>query len=351
MSNEIVPLAPATNNLNNDPLKALSGTIRAAILLMTLDQKEAAEVLKHLGPKQVQKLGVAMASLQNIEKNQLEGVINEFISLADKQTNLGVGSDEYIRDVLVQALGEEKAGGVIDRILLGANTKGLDTFKWMEPRAVADIIRFEHPQIQSIVLSYIDPDQAAQVLTHFDERVRLDIMLRISNLETVQPSALQELNDIMEKQFSGSATVGKTRSVGGVKTAAGIMNFLETNAEATLMQQLKERDPELSQNIQDLMFVFENLLEVDDKGIQALLREVSSEVLILALKGADNAMREKIFKNMSKRAGELLKDDLEAKGPVKVSEVEAAQKEILSIARRKADAGEISLGTGGEEMI
>jgi len=324
--------------------------MRAAILLMSLGNKEAAEVLKHFGPKQVQKLGFAMASLKNVDKDQLDEILNDFLNSAEKQTSLGIGSDEYIRGLLVEALGEDKAGGVIDRILLGANTKGLDTLKWMEPRAIADLIRNEHPQIQSLVLSYIDGDQAAAVLSFFDERVRLDLMLRVSSLESVQPAALQELNDIMEKQFSGN-TGGKTRAVGGVKAAAGIMNFLDSSIEGQLMQQLKDKDPDLAQNIQDLMFVFDNLIDVDDRGIQALLREVSSENLILALKGADSAMREKIFKNMSKRAAELLRDDLEAKGPVKVSDVEGAQKEILTIARRMADAGEIMLGRRGEEMI
>jgi flagellar motor switch protein FliG len=202
-----------------------------------------------------------------------------------------------------------------------------------------------------LVLSYIDSDQAGAVLEFFDERVRLDLMLRISSLESVQPGALQELNDIMEKQFSGN-TGGKTRSVGGVKTTAGIMNFLDSQTEAQLMQQIKDKDPELAQKIQDLMFVFENLLEVDDRSIQALLREVSSETLILALKGSDATLRDKIFKNMSKRAAELLKDDLEVKGPVRISEVEAAQKEILATARRMAESGEMVLGgAGGEEMI
>jgi flagellar motor switch protein FliG len=286
-----------------------------------------------------------------VDKDKLNHVLKHTIDASDRQTNVGVGSDDYIRGVLVKALGEDKAGGVIDRILLGANTKGLDTLKWMEPRAISDLIRNEHPQIQSLVLSYIDSDQAGAVLEFFDERVRLDLMLRISSLESVQPGALQELNDIMEKQFSGN-TGGKTRSVGGVKTTAGIMNFLDSQTEAQLMQQIKDKDPELAQKIQDLMFVFENLLEVDDRSIQALLREVSSETLILALKGSDATLRDKIFKNMSKRAAELLKDDLEVKGPVRISEVEAAQKEILATARRMAESGEMVLGgAGGEEMI
>jgi len=332
-------------------LADLTGVQRAAIYIMNLDKEDAASVLKYLGPKQVQKLGVAMASLENIDKPHLNAVMQDFIECAEQQTSLGVSNDDYIREVLTDALGEDKALGVLDRILKGGNTKGLETLKWMEPRTVADIIRVEHPQIQSIVLSYLDSDQAAEVLGFFKQRERLDLMLRIATLETVQPMAIQELNDILEKQFHGK-TEGAIKAVGGLKSAAGIMNYLDTGAEAELMNEIKERNPELGQNIQDLMFVFDNLIDVEDRGIQALLREISSDLLILALKGADIAVKEKIYSNMSKRAVELLKDDLEAKGPVRVTEVEKAQKEILTVARRMSEAGELLLGgRGQEEMI
>ena len=253
--------------------------------------------------------------------------------------------------MLTSALGEDKANGLIDRILLGGNTSGLDSLKWMEPRAVADVIRFEHPQIQAIVVAYLDPDQAGEVLGHFDHKVRLDIILRVSSLNTVQPAALKELNTILEKQFSGNSNAART-TLGGIKRAADIMNFLDSSVEGQLMDSIREIDDTLSGQIEDLMFVFNNLSDVDDRGIQALLREVSSDVLVLALKGSDEGVKEKIFKNMSKRASELLRDDLEAKGPVRVSDVETAQKEILTIARRMAEAGEIVLGgKGGEEII
>lgn len=324
---------------------------QAAILLMALGEEEAAEVLKHMGPKEVQRIGQAMAKLQNVTREQVEDVLANFIEIVRDQTSLGVGNESYIRNMLVQALGEDKAGSLVDRILMGGNTSGLDTLKWMDPRSVADLIRFEHPQIQAIVIAYIDSDQAAEVLQHLDERVRLDIMLRISSIDTIQPQALQELNDILEKQFSNTTT-NVTATLGGVKCAADIMNFLDTSTESQLVESIKEVDEEIAQEIQDLMFVFENLQDIDDRGIQSLLREVSSETLILALKGADDGIKDKIFGNMSKRAAELLKDDLETRGPVKVSEVEAAQKEILSVARRMAEAGEIMLGgKGGEEMI
>ncbi|MDX1452538.1 MAG: flagellar motor switch protein FliG [Oleiphilaceae bacterium] len=332
------------------PLPKLSRVDAASILLMSLGEADAAQILKHMGPKEVQRVGTAMASLQNVTQDQVEAVMLEFLEAVGSQTGMGIGSDEYIKNMLNEALGADKAAGLIDRILVGGNTTGLDTLKWMEGRAVAELIRYEHPQIQAIVVSYLEPDQAAEVLAIFDEKVRLDVMMRVAALDTIQPQALQELNNILEKQFSGNAAT-KTSKIGGVKCAAEIMNFMDTSIEGDLMDSIKEVDSDLGTQIEDLMFVFENLKDVDDRGIQTLLREVSSEVLIVALKGADSELQEKIFKNMSKRAAELLRDDLEAKGPVKVSEVEAAQKDILTIARRLADAGEIALGGSGEEMI
>ncbi|WP_160286243.1 flagellar motor switch protein FliG [Pseudomonas sp. QL9] len=329
----------------------LSKVDKAAILLLSLGETDAAQVLRHMGPKEVQKVGVAMAQMRNVHREQVEQVMGEFVEIVGDQTSLGVGADSYIRKMLTQALGEDKANNLIDRILLGGNTSGLDSLKWMEPRAVADVIRYEHPQIQAIVVAYLDPDQAAEVLSHFDHKVRLDIVLRVSSLNTVQPSALKELNLILEKQFAGNANSTRT-TMGGVKRAADIMNYLDSGVEGALMDAIREVDEDLSGQIEDLMFVFDNLADVDDRGIQALLREVSSDVLVLALKGSDEGIREKIFRNMSKRAAELLRDDLEAKGPVRVSEVEGAQKEILTIARRMAESGEIVLGgKGGEEMI
>src|SRR5450830_1413908 len=321
---------------------------KAAVLLLSLGETDAAQVLRHMGPKEVQRVGVAMAQMRNVHREQVEQVMSEIVG---DQTSLGVGSDSYIRKMLTSALGEDKANGLIDRILLGGNTSGLDSLKWMEPRAVADVIRYEHPQIQAIVVAYLDPDQAGEVLGHFDHKVRLDIILRVSSLNTVQPAALKELNTILEKQFSGNSNASRT-TLGGIKRAADIMNFLDSSVEGQLMDSIREIDDTLSGQIEDLMFVFNNLSDVDDRGIQALLREVSSDVLVLALKGSDEGVKEKIFKNMSKRASELLRDDLEAKGPVRVSDVETAQKEILTIARRMAEAGEIVLGgKGGEEMI
>lgn len=323
---------------------------QAAILLMSLGESDAAQVLKHMGPKEVQRVGSAMAQMKEVSRDDVTYVLNNFIEAVGGQTGLGVGNDDYIRTMLSEALGDDKAASLIDRILVGGDTTGLDTLKWMEPRAVGDIIRYEHPQIQAIVISYLDPDQAAEILGTLDDKVKLDVMMRVASLEGIQPQALQELNDILEKQFSGGSAA-QTSRIGGVKRAADIMNFMERSSEGTLMDSIKDIDPDLASTIEDLMFVFDNLAEIDDRGIQALLREVSSEVLVVALKGADDAVKEKIFANMSKRASELLQDDLEAKGPVKVSEVESAQKDIITIARRMAEAGEITLGGAGEEMM
>lgn len=335
---------------NKENLPDLSRLDAAAILLLSLGEADAAQILKHMGPKEVHRVGASMANMSSVTQEQVEQVLIEFIEEVGRQTGMGIGSDQYIKNMLNEALGEDKASGLIDRILVGGNTTGLDTLKWMEGRAVAELIRYEHPQIQAIVVSYLEPDQAAEVLGILDEKVRLDVMMRVASLDTIQPQALQELNDILEKQFSGN-TATATSKIGGVKTAADIMNFMDSTIEGDLMDNIKEVDSDLGSEIEELMFVFDNLKDVDDRGIQTLLREVSSEVLIIALKGADTDLQEKIFKNMSSRAAELLRDDLEAKGPVKVSEVETAQKDILTIARRLADSGEIALGGSGEEMI
>jgi len=326
----------------------LDGVEKAAILLLSLSEEDAAQILKHLEPKQVQKVGMAMAQIEDLNQAKISAVHRLFIEQIQNFSTIGFQSEDFIRRALTAALGEEKASNLIDQIILGGGAKGLDSLKWMDSKQVANIIRNEHPQIQTIVLSYLEPEQSAEILSQFPEKVRLDLTMRIANLEEVQPAALQELNEIMEKQFAGQAGA-QAAKMGGLKAAADIMNYLDTNIEGQLMDSIREHDEEMAQQIQDLMFVFENLMDVDDRAIQAILREVQQDVLMKALKGADDNLKEKILKNMSKRAAEMLADDLEAMGPVRVSEVETAQKEILSTARRLADAGEIMLGGGGGE--
>lgn len=332
-------------------ISKISGVNRAAILLLALGETNAADILKHMGPKEVQEVGMAMAGLTNVSTDQMEQVMGSFVTTLSDQTALGVDSDNYIRNMLTNALGADKAGGVIDRILLGRNSKGLEQLKWMDPKAVAEMVRLEHPQIIAIVLSFLDPDQSAAVIGAFPENVRPDILMRVATLEGIQPAALQELDEILDSQFTGASNV-KSLSLGGVRTAANILNLVDGAIESKIMEQINSLDQDLSQEIQDNMFVFENLIDIDDRGIQTLMREVASEQLLLALRGAEEALKEKIFKNMSKRAAEMLRDDLEAAAPAKLSDVEAAQREIIAVTRRLADAGEIMLGgSGGEEFV
>ncbi|MGH8211329.1 MAG: flagellar motor switch protein FliG, partial [Steroidobacteraceae bacterium] len=281
---------------------------------------------------------------------EVHGVITQFTSSVETETSVGVGTDEFLRKVLVDALGQDKAASIIDRINIGRSTKGLEALKWMDARAVAELIRLEHPQIIAIVLAYLDADQSAEVLAQLPANMRSDIVVRIATLDGVQPSALNELDDIMEKQFAGKSSA-KTSAMGGAKAAANIINLLEPSQEGLIMEQIAKADQALGARIQDLIFVFDNLLELDDRSMQELMRQVPSDQLLLALKGADDALKEKIFKNMSQRAAEMLKDDLEAKGPVRISEVEGAQREILQTARKLADSGAIALGGKGEAYV
>ncbi|MGH8136709.1 MAG: flagellar motor switch protein FliG [Steroidobacteraceae bacterium] len=327
-----------------------SGTERAAILLLTLGEQEAAQVLKHMGAREVQRIGSAMAQLANVSREEVHGVITEFASSAETQTSVGVGTEEFLRKVLVEALGQEKAGNIIDRISIGRSTKGLEALKWMDARAVAELIRLEHPQIVAIVLAYLEPEQSAEILACLPAGMRSDVVVRIATLDGVQPSALSELDDIMEKQFSGKGA-HRTSVLGGAKAAANIINNLEPSLEGVVMDEITQTDQVLSARIQDLIFVFDNLLDIDDRSMQELLRQVPSDQLLLAMKGCEETMKAKIFKNMSQRAAEMLKDDLESKGPVRISEVEAAQKEILQTARKLAEAGTIALAGKGEEYV
>lgn len=329
---------------------ALTGVQRAAVLLLSLGEQDAAEVLKHMNAKEVQKLGIAMASVSGVTREQVNDVMSAFGQALDKQTSLGMGADDYVRKVLVQALGEDKAGNLIDRILLGRNTTGLDALKWMDPRAIADLVRNEHPQIIAIVLSHLDPDQAAETLKLLPERARTDVLLRIATLDGIPPNALNELNEIMERQFSGNQNL-KSSNVGGVKVAANILNFMDSGQDQAILGDIGKVDQELSARIQDLMFVFDNLADIGDRDLQLVLREVPNDGLSLALRGATPRVRDKITRNMSQRAAQILLEDMEARGPVKVSDVEGAQKEILATVRRMADEGTISLSSNNEELI
>ncbi len=316
--------------------------------MLALGEEEAAEVMKYLGPREVQKLGAAMSTMKAVASEQLEKVLDDFRSETEQNTSFGLDSDEYIRTVLTKALGEDKASSLLNRILGTRDASGIESLKWMDAQSVADLVRNEHPQIIATILVHLERYHASEVLTYFSERLRNDVVLRIATLDGVQPAALRELNEVLTKLLTGNESL-KKKPIGGVRSAAEILNFLSGEVETSVMDSLKNYDGDMAQKIMDEMFVFDNIIDIDDRGIQILLREVQSESLIIALKGANQDLREKIFKNMSQRAAEMMREDLESKGPVRLSEVEAQQKEILQIVRRLADEGQIILGAKGED--
>lgn len=328
----------------------MSGTQRAALLLMTLGEGEASDVLKFMDAKEVQCLGAAMATLNNVTKDQAGAVLDHFITDVEEQTAFGIGTEDYVRKLLTNAFGAKKANIFIDRILIGHDAQGLDALKWMSSKEIVEIVDGEHPQIVAIVIAYLEPEQAAEVISLLSEDQRADVIMRIARLSDVQQSALAEIENLIASK-SKDATKTHSDKVGGDKVAANIINALETAKGEEILDEIKEKNEELSVRIQDKMFVFDTLLNVDDRGIQSLLREVSNDLLVIALKGCDPAVSDKMLSNMSKRASTLLREDMEAKGPTRLSEVEEAQKEILEVARRLTESGDLNLGQGGEEYV
>ncbi len=316
--------------------------------MLALGADEAAEVMKYLGPREVQKLRAAMSTMKAIQSEELVAVLSEFRAETEKNTSLGLDSDDYIRDVLTKALGDDKAASLLNRILGARDASGIESLKWMDGQSVADLVRNEHPQIIATILVHLERDQACEVLERFTERLRNDVVLRIATLDGVQPAALRELNEVLTKLLTGNENL-KKKPMGGVRAAAEILNFFSGENEISVMANLKSYDNDMAQKIMDEMFVFDNIMDIEDRGIQLLLREVQSESLIIALKGATPELREKFFKNMSQRAGEMMREDLESKGPVRLSEVETNQKEILQIIRRLADEGQLTLGGKAED--
>ena len=324
------------------------GTEDAAILLMSLGEEEAAGVFKHLSPKEVQRLGEAIAKLKVVPRERMEGVFDKFATAAADQHMLVADTDEYVKAVLRRALGEDKANLLIDRILQGSDVTGIESLKWMDASSVAELLRNEHPQIVAAILVHLDYDQASSVIKVFGERQRNEVLVRIATLDGIQPAALKDLNEVMSKVLAGGDKLRKA-SLGGAKTAAEIINLLGGSLETSVLDYIREADNDLAQKIMDNMFTFDDLGKLDDKGIQSVLKEVQSESLVIALKGATPELREKVFKNMSSRAAETLREDLESRGPVRVSDVEAEQKEMLKTVRRLVDEGQIVLATGGAD--
>ncbi len=322
----------------------------SAILLMSLGEEEASEVFKHLTPKEVQGLGETIAKMKSIPRERVDQVLERFAVVASEQSMLVSDTDEYVKAVLRKALGEDKANLLIDRILQGGDISGIESLKWMDAGSVAELLRNEHPQIVAAILVHLDYDQSSSILKCFTERQRNEVLVRIATLDGIQPSALKDLNEVMSRVLAGGDKLRKA-SLGGVKTAAEMINLMGASIETSVLDYIREADNELAQKIMDNMFTFDDLEKIDDKGIQMLLKEVQSESLVIALKGATPEMRDKVFRNMSTRAAETLREDLEGRGPVRVSEVEAEQKEMLKVVRRLADEGQIFLGGGGDDQF
>ncbi|HMD29349.1 MAG TPA: flagellar motor switch protein FliG [Steroidobacteraceae bacterium] len=329
----------------------LAGTQRAAILLMSLGEQDAANVLKQLDAREVQKLGIAMAELKEVSREQMSSVLSNFIGVADAKANIAGGSQDYVRRVLTQAVGKHKTDMLMDRVSSGQTGQGIEALKWMEAKAVAQIISGEHPQIAAIVLAHLEPEQSAAILPLLTDEFRTEVLMRIASLNEVPQTALTELDQLVERQ-ANVAPPAPLRRVGGARTVANILNAMERDKSGAELGKIEKADGEMHQKIKELLFVFDNLMDVDDRGIQALLREVGSDTLAVALRGAEPEVQEKILKNMSKRAAEILKDDMEVRGPVKLTDVEAAQKEIIVITQRMAEEGTITLGgKGGNEFV
>ncbi|MBB2777660.1 flagellar motor switch protein FliG [Comamonas aquatica] len=322
----------------------------AAILLMSLGEEEAAEVFKHLSPKEVQKLGETIARMRGVSKEKVDFVIARFTDDCAAQSLLVEDASDYVKSVLRRALGDDKAALLLDRILQGGDVSGIESLKWMDPISVAELLRNEHPQIVAAILVHLEFDQAAAVLMQLPERMRSEVMLRVATLEGIQPSALKDLNEVLYKVLAGGDKIRKT-SLGGVKAAAEMINLLGGNADVAVLDTIRNYDADLAQKIMDKMFVFDDLVKLDDRSLQLVLREVASETLIISLKGGSMEVRDKILANMSMRAASALREDLEARGPMRLSEVEAQQKEILKVVRRLADENQITLGGGPEDSF
>ena len=349
---EIIPLSEAeiaASEALERELSEMTGVQRAAVLMLLLGEQQAAEIIRFLNPKEVQALGGAMVSVSDLSQEAVNAVLDEFVATIKKQTNLGLGTTDYVEKVFKRALGDDKAASVLGRIMPGQGSKGLDILSWMDARSIAEMIRGEHPQVTAIILSVLEHSVAADVLNFLPSETRAEIIQRVANLETVQPSAMEELEAIMKKQFSNNSSA-KSSSFGGLKAAAKIMNFTKTELEASVMGGLSEIDPELMQKIQDNMFTFENLTGVDNRGIQVLMRNVEPDLLMIGLKGASEVVKDKFFGNMSERARGMFRDDMEAKGPLRIADVEDAQKTIMRIARKLSDAGDLVLG-GGDDFV
>jgi flagellar motor switch protein FliG len=328
-----------------------AGLEDSAILLMSLGEEEAAAVFRHLSPREVQSLGATIARMTSVPKERLDKVLAKFTNTAQRRSPLVSDTGNYVKNVLRKARDEDKANLLIDRILQNGDISGIEGLKWMDAASIGEMLRQEHPQIVAAVLVHLDSDQAAAVLKTFPERQRNEVLVRIATLDGIQPSALKDLSEVMGRMVSGGEQA-RMAPLGGVKTAAEMINLLGTSIETAALDYIREADNDLAQRIMDNLFTFDDLMLVDDRGIQALLKEVQSESLVVALKGAKPELRDRILKNMSTRAAETLREELDGRGPVRVAEVEAEQKELLKIVRRLAEEGQLVIGGGsGDDFL
>ncbi|WP_193015125.1 flagellar motor switch protein FliG [Proteus sp. FME41] len=328
----------------------LTGTEKSAVMLLTLGEDRAAEVFKHLNTREVQQLSIAMSSMRHISNQQLIDVMASFEEDAVQYAALNVNANDYLRSVLVKALGEERANNLLDEISeTRETTTGIETLNFMEPQMATDIIRDEHPQIIATILVHLKRGQAADILALFDEKLRNDVMLRIATFGGVQPSALAELTEVLNNLLDGQNL--KRSKMGGVRTAAEIINLMKSQQEENVITAVRDYDGELAQKIIDEMFLFENLIDIDNRSIQRILQEVESDSLVVALKGCDQELRDHFLNNMSQRAAEIMRDDLSSRGPVRMSQVEAEQKAILLVVRRLAETGEVVLHGGDDTYV
>ena len=343
--------AEAMSEDEGSQFERLTGTQKSAILMMLLGEDEASEIVRNLSPKEVQHLGTAMYSVQGLDQDTVNAVLDEFLAIIKAQTSLGMEAGNYIRNVMNKALGEDKAQSVLSRIAPSTSARPIEILDWMDARSIAELIIDEHPQIIALIISYLDAGQAADVLGLLPESLQSEIVRRIATLQTVGPDALAELENVMQSKFKANASL-RAAKVGGVDAAARIMNFTKQNMEQRIMKDISRNDRELMQAITESMFVFDNLIMSDERSLQTLLRSVDNELLVLALKGADEPLREKLFSCMSKRAAANIVDEMEALGPVRLTEVQTAQKEMINVARRMSDEGTIVLaGRGGDDFV
>jgi flagellar motor switch protein FliG len=336
---------------NKDPFEALTGTQKSAILMMLLGEDEASEIIRNLSPKEVQHLGSAMYSVQGLDQDTVNRVLDEFLEIIKEQTSLGLGTDSYIKNVMTKALGNDKAQSVLGRITPVSSDRPIEILDWMDARAIAEMVTDEHPQIISLIISYLEASVGADVMNMLPPDLQADVIRRVATLETVQPDALRELEMVMQRKFAANTSL-RASQVGGVKAAAALMNFTQQDTEQRIMKTLGKDDKDLMQAIQENMFLFENLMDSDDRSLQTLLRSVETEDIVVALKGADDALRDKLFACMSSRAAANIMDEMEALGPVRLTEVQDAQKAIINVARRLSDEGAIVLaGRGGDDFV